>query len=438
MRGRLHNILLLLATTTLLLLLTEGAASLWLRSRGDTTRRAELITMRSSSTQEGDVPGAAGTAERWESQLVLHPLFGYVYNPALGRANNFGFLSRHDFGMDGGGYFLEDVARSRALVVGVFGGSFAQLMTEQTQGYFEDRLRLAFPDREPVVVNLSIGGHALPQSLFIFTYFRSMLDAAVFVDGFNELTNYVGNNRFGLPPEYAKAGHWDYMLSLGALTPERFARTARTLSLRRRIVTASQISLWPGIRHSIAVHLVWRALTSKWEAEIALEVKAIHESFAGRPQFLDIPDLSLLAIGTRQWGRHHELIHRIAESEGIRDLHVLQPNLHVPDAKQLTAREQAIKAADPELDIAAAAGYPLLRREMATLEKTGAVACDLSLLYVDRTDDVWIDQAHSNLSGYVPVVDRIVELLRKNPPERIRPPAGSLRRDDPPARTTEH
>lgn len=256
LRPALLNLALLGATLATCLLATELVLTgrQWLQAGAP--GRAALTREREAFLNRKYGPLLAERPERgWDNSLVLHSLFGYVYNPELRDANNFGFLCARDFGFKQGGYFVDGVDDRRALVVGFFGGSYAQLMVESTQQQLVERLRAAFPGREPVIVNFAIAGHGLPQSVFIFEYFRGIPDVAIFVDGFNEIINPIGNNRAGVPPEYAKAAHYLYKLSLASLTPERFASTARILELRRRLARVTSLSLLPGARRLLTVQI---------------------------------------------------------------------------------------------------------------------------------------------------------------------------------------
>src|SRR5262249_49628587 len=147
----------------------------------------------------------------------LHPFFGFVYKKGQWifsfnqqgphYANRWGFQTSHEIGLCGDRYCIDNEPdRSRFLVVGIFGGSFAHYMADFSD-YLEDSLEHDFPGKQVVVLNFAMGGHAFPQALNIYTYFRDVVDVPVFLDGLNELWNGVDNNRGGFPPEFAKGPH---------------------------------------------------------------------------------------------------------------------------------------------------------------------------------------------------------------------------------------
>jgi hypothetical protein len=415
LRSSVLNILLSVGTLAVLLTATELALSIRLALKPSAPHRTQLIHEREEFLSQKYGPLIAEKPERgWDNSLVLHPFFGYVYNPDLPTANNFGFLCRYDFGLSEKGYSLTGVTAADPLVVGVFGGSFAQYMVEQTADYFTAKLRQLYPQREPVIVNFAIAGHAIPQTIFTFEYFRGIPDVAVFVDGFNEIMNYPGNNRAGVPPEYAKAAHYLYKLSLGLLTPDRFERTAHIIALRHRLARITATSLWPGVRRSIAVHLAWAAAVRVWEADLAAESKALELGFETDKRFFDASDAAMVTIAARQWRNYHRLASQVAASRGVADYHFLQPNPFVPGSKRhYTALErEALEPGRGEEEQALVLGYSLIGRELEALSRQdGAVARDLTKVFLNDDGEIWVDTCHANAAGYRIVVDAIVRTM---------------------------
>ena len=109
-------------------LVIEGALTAYHYSENDTISRAELISSREKTLQNmmGHTINADPT-RGWENSLVIHPFFGYVYNPKLPDVNNFGFKTKYDFIISDSGFSLLNKPRKNLLVVGIFGGSFAEL-----------------------------------------------------------------------------------------------------------------------------------------------------------------------------------------------------------------------------------------------------------------------------------------------------------------------
>jgi hypothetical protein len=362
-----------------------------------------------------DLMGAArpDSDRAFENRLVIHPLFGFTYNPNDEGVNNFGFRTGQDVWLGDSGYEIRGHSRGDFAVVGVFGGSFAEIIGGEHQ-YFESRLQGLFGSRKPLVMSFAVGGHALPQAAFIYLYFREMFDIIVFIDGLNELWNYVENNEAGWPPEYAKAWHFRYMLSRDELTPDNFEHTSTIVALKQRLRSMTELSLKPVLRSSLVVHRVWDALQMRWSRVIAEESLAIKSDYREGEKFFDQDDDRLLAHAARQWGRYHRLIDEVATSQGSLAIHLLQPNPFVPGSKALTREEVAkVRSSFPVEDYVLK-GYPRLRREVSALKHHGLIARDLSYVFRKVRTPIWVDSAHVNRDGARQIIDRIASLIEDN------------------------
>lgn len=378
--------------------LAEGILTVYYSFTHGTLSRAALIAQRETILPTTVGPVLRPGTDQWVNQLVVHPFFGYVQNPELPGVNNFGFLSQHDIVLTDSGYSLEGGRREDLLMVGLFGGSFVERMNAETY-YLEAKLKAAFPDKTPVVLNFGIGGHALPQAAFIFIYFQELFDVAIFLDGLNEIWNIVDNNNAGVPPEYAKAAHFQYKLSLSELTPERFQLTSQIMALRQRIVWLTQLSLLPLIRHSVSIDLVWQALTRQWEYQIAAKSLQIRNSYEQPTQFFALDNETLINAAVRQWLKYHRLVQTLAASQGIVTLHLLQPNPCVKDAKIFTEEEHHRITHSFPICQHVSIGYPKLQAAVSQLQHANIIAQDLSMIYQPVRETIWIDAAHPNQKG---------------------------------------
>jgi hypothetical protein len=355
-----------------------------------------------------------GQGNRDENRLVLHPFFGYTYNPRDKGINNFGFYTKYDISLESSGYAIKNNVRSELLVIGIFGGSFAGGIGSQGE-YLEENLKSIFPDKKPVVLNFGIGGHALPQSALIYVYFKELFDVVVFIDGLNELWNYVDNNKAGVPPEYAKAVHYIYKISRQELTPSQFDRTSQIVSLKRKIDTITSLSLLPIARESLLVHYGWNALQTYWSrkiAEVSLGIVRSYEIF--NKKFFEIEENAILNYAARQWGVYHKLVHHLSAIEGVLSIHLLQPNPFVPDSKILTAEEKHRIANSYPVRQYVVNGYPKLQTQISNLRPQGLIVEDLTGIFKSVDTAIWNDSAHVNEQGTRLIADRIVELIAAN------------------------
>ncbi len=420
MKKGLQNIGLIILSVFVILVILEIGASIFHYGKHQTVSRNPLIQYRSEGWRKNyALPRPAADPNReWDNSLELHPLFGYVYNSASADVNNYGFLCQHDFDLTENGYSIQGINRDKSLVIGIFGGSFAQLTAQFSEETLLKSVSELFPQYEPVVINFGVGGHALPQSAFIFTYFRNMVDVAIFIDGLNELWNYVNNNHAGYPPEYAKAAHYQYKLSLNTLTAEQLENAAHIISLQKKLKFITELSLSPPLRHLVLTHYIWASLAKLWQNSILSESQDIEKSYDDRKDFHKLGDKNLVHIAAKQWGQYHQLIHEMSMSSGIFDIHLIQPNPYVPGSKRsFTKKEEQILQKDfQKSKFCVVNGYPLLRKELSELGELGVAARDLSYIFEKREDPIWIDYCHANRVGCDVVIDEIVKLLRENSP----------------------
>ena len=347
---------------------------------------------------------------RFENTLTVHPFFGYVYNPKAKGVNSFGFRSKYDFGLCGERYCLKNTGVENPLVIGIFGGSFAEAAGRHGD-YLEEKLRVLFPGRTPVVINFGVGGHAMPQAYSIFSYFTDLLDAAVFLDGLNELWNSVENNKSGEPPEFAKAVHYKYKLSLMELTPENFRLTNEILRIKRLMLGLTGLSFVPAVERSFLIHYLWQAAHAFAERTTEKKMLQIAESYARGSPFFDAADEELLELAAAKWEKYHRRIHLLGKEEKILTVHLIQPSPYAAGSKRLTEiEEKRLRHSYPILDYVAK-GYPKLLSRLPALRQDGAVAEDLIYLYQDLEEAVWKDSAHTNQKGTYLILDRIAEIL---------------------------
>jgi hypothetical protein len=403
------HLTLLVASSLVALFLAEALLSVYRLLKHGKIGREEVIRVRRESRDH--VVG--GTTIRDENSQVLHPFFGYTYNPKDKDINNFGFWTKYDISLGKSGYSIKNTVRSELLVIGIFGGSFAGGIGSQ-HAYLEEKLKSVFPDKKPIILNFGVGGHALPQSALIYIYFKELFDVAVFIDGLNELWNYVDNNKAGVPPEYAKAAHYIYKISRQELTPIQFERTSHIMSLKRKIDKITALSLLPIIRQSLLVHHVWNALHTYWSRRVAETSRDIVKSYENGKKFVDMDDDAILSLAARQWGKYHKLIHDLSAIDGVLSIHLLQPNPFIPGSKNLTPDEKYRVANSFPVKEYVVNGYPNLQAEIANLRPQGVIVEDLTGVFKHINISVWNDSAHVNKEGNRLMADKIVELIRVN------------------------
>lgn len=386
------------------LLLAETAATYWRMAKHGSAKRGVLVETRRSQKPTVD-------EEQRYKGTVLHPLFGYIFDPKRQGVNNFGFKTEYDISLSDQGYVIQDQIERDLLVVGIFGGSFAYLTGELSDD-LEQKLAKIFPESTPIVLNMAIVGQAVPQSVFVYLYFRELFDIVVYIDGLNELWNYSENNRAGVPPEYAKAAHYRYKISRQELTPRTFENTARLLATQRKMDEVTALSLHPVLRNFIVVHYAWNWRVNLLSRKIAETSLAIKNEYSEGDQFFKMSEDEILEFAVQQWRAYHDLVHRVAAQQGALSIHLLQPNPFVPQSKQMTPEEQSLVTQSYPIEPYVVHGYPKLRQAIPMLETQGIVADDLTDIYQDVAESIWIDAAHANRRGCQLVIDRLVSKIQ--------------------------
>lgn len=352
--------------------------------------------------------------ETASNEMDIHPFFGFVFNRKGQGVNNFGFASPYDIELRDATLALKGIDKKDAIVVGIFGGSFAQLTGQKAGSYFERLIKEAFPKKTPVVLNFGVGGHALPQSLYIYLYFRDLIDVPIFLDGLNEVWNGLDNNRSGVPPEYAKAANYLFRLSLNEMTPENFERTSRVLAARKQFASITELSLKPAVKYSLVAHYTWLAGEKYLKRIIRTESERIAASYKADSKFFETDDAELYQYAAKQWEKNHRLVSQIARHQNATAFHFLQPSPFFPGSKVLTEEEKVNISTLPFLKTMIETGYPLLQAAMARLKKESPefFAKDLTPIYSENRQTLWTDGAHVDQRGSELVIDAIWEVMR--------------------------
>jgi len=380
-----------------------------LRSFG---RQKEILDRQKVRDEELPMPPGNKNGREFENRLVIHPFFGYVYNRDLNGINNFGFKMNQSIDLSDGRYCFKDIDRKQSLVVGIFGGSFA----EQTAGYGEyltKKFASAGLPKKVIVLNFAIGGYAVPQSVFAFLYFRELFDVVIFVDGLNEIWNPSENNKAGYPPEFAKAHHFKYLLSRSETSPAFFEAMLNTMHLKKQLHAITLASLLPVVRQSLVVHEIWKAAKINIENRINYQSWKIIKENDSAPDFFNISDEKIIKFSAVKWFEYHKLVHEAAVSSGIYDIHILQPNPYVPGSKRLTEEEQRAMKNSYPIGGYVKQGYPILRKAVLTLQGQGVTALDLTDVFKNSEESLWVDSCHINEMGYKIILDQVYGLLQK-------------------------
>ena len=337
--------------------------------------------------------------------------------------------------------------REDTVVIGLLGGSVAATVAN----FFQEALNRWFAanqlPRQPVVVNLAMGGAKQPQQAMILANHLLLggeLDLIVNLDGVNELALSTGlNPEEGVFPFLP--GLWNKRVGL---TREEILLAGQIGILRQEQGRRAAAGATSPLRWSALFGLV-----NRWQQErIAAAILQRNRQLAAAATDYRLekhgpgnwPERSeLFPEAARVWYRGSLLLSRLAAGAGADYYHFLQPNPHLPGSKPLSG-EELLAAYKPDGSNGSAAikGYPLLRQFNRDLPGQGINYFDLTGIFVDRPETLYIDDCcHLNARGYellaAAMVRRMEPALRRwggaSPPQPVSALAAARRPTEAPS-----
>lgn len=408
-----------------ILLLVEAVCwfGLWLLATGSLEK---LHEERTEYAQAENVDAA---------QEVMHPYLGWVLNPENnpGRSDDSG----HTHAVNKLG-LVDSVSpfRRRAddkVIVGVMGGSVSWYVATTGNGRgILDSLEKSerYRGKKLELVNLAMHGYKQPQQLLLLTYLLSMgaeFDILVNIDGYNEIALHeVENAQEQVFPSYPRA--WKARIQD---RPEpQFARTAahywamkagrqgwaQFMSTFRLQRTATVNFLWKCFdnRYSNAIRRDLKMMVVSRDQKSSYQVTGPKRQFANRDEMYEFL--------SDYWKSCSLQMDRICRANGIEYHHVLQPNQYVEKSKPISPKERSVAILpNSPYGTAARFGYPFLIRKGAELHKAGVHFHDLTLLFQQMEQPIYIDDCcHYNPEGNRAVANEITKrILETSPPPRL-------------------
>jgi hypothetical protein len=301
---------------------------------------------------------------------------------------------------------------SGRLLIGIAGGSVAQQMSVLGEETLRRRLSQNVKLRGVRIelVRLALSGFKQPQQLMALNYVLSLggqLDVLVNIDGFNEIVLPSSENRNGRV--FAAYPHsWD-ALTYDMVNPRRYAESYDLLALRARRQEAARAILASPFRFSPTRTLMWKLQDSYLERQIRalgnllfLERKTQGWGFAssGPPQLYQNQD-GMFQHLAEIWKNSSTQISLLCRGNGIRYIHILQPNQYVDGSKPMGYEERDVALSEIQrLGPSIRKGYPRLAQEGKKLVAAGVDFHDLSRLFANVSDPLYADAyCHFNKQG---------------------------------------
>lgn len=349
---------------------------------------------------------------------VLHPYLGYVQDPT--RTPGYSELGFPDSEVR---ILARDPAR---VVIGIFGGSFAEGLSRTTKDVLTGRLLGSprFAGKDVRILTIAMGGYKQPQQLLALAYLLSLgmhFDVVVSLDGLNEVALPVADNvPKGTFPYFPR--NWAGRIGAIDATMLGFEREHDALVEKRRGLAgiASQAP-W---RYSITVNVAWKATDTLFARKLAdVNVKALgyrpsNESLAYSakgPPSTHADEAALYDGLARVWKASALQMHALTAGNGIRYLHFLQPNQYLPGSKPMGPEERAAAFKDNHpYRRSVELGYPRLREKGSELVGQGVHFVDLSMALAGHREALYTDACcHLGAAGYRILAARIADEIAR-------------------------
>ena len=355
----------------------------------------------------GDVPARLRIHKE-----VVHPYMGYVYDPSVEQSSPYGISD------------TPPVQHRSAdkVIVGIFGGSFADDIAYNMAGELADRLKPSFPGRDFVVVKATIGGYKQPQQLMALNWFTALggeFDIVINLDGFNDVALPALENVPNTNPFFPRQWH----LRMRTVPDTEFLATVGKIKFIDS-VSAKWMSLFRTgpLRYSITANTIWRIgdqlLYNAAVAQRAVlpKMSAVNSYAAAGPPAKFADDAAMYEALGHLWAESSFQMNAVARAKGIQYFHFLQPNQYIDGTKPMDAEERRVAIReDHPYATSVRKGYPVLRDLGKDLVRRGVTFVDLTNIYANTREALYRDNCcHVNKAGQLMVIDAIAKTIRAN------------------------
>jgi hypothetical protein len=412
-RRKSSMLLLLSAAVTLAILACELMARFVVPDgcKGALLERQAFLLKLPAQAEDGKLVRTNPTVARaYGAGFVLHPFFGYTFTHGASGANNQGFFSAGPG--DGPPYPYRKAPRE--FVIGLFGASVA-MQVAAAPNLLLERLRpaLALKGYDRVtLLSFAVGGWRQPQSFYALVYFLETIDAAIVLDGFNEVIQLSDWHLQQQPAAFP----WSEVYLTLARTPSSRETLQRAELIRARR-EAARLTRWldvPVVRSSALAYLIWKAFIRRYERRVT----KLREGAPTNDWNAMEPATTSTAIAAKRlrymqfWANLIRFSDVIARRQGKQFFHFVQPNQYERDSKPLSEEERALYIKNDWFD-AVTTGYREIESMTTELRAEGIESHFLGHVFADTSQTVYMDDCcHLNAAGVeilsAAIADRII------------------------------
>ena len=411
-----------IAITLAGLALVELGVRAALRISGEPYNRAKLRgeVAHLQSTNQDFVPRpdrdrAPGTKSNPGAEQSLHPYLGWEI------ADGYRMLTDEY-------RWLHSPESASAFTILLLGGSVCDIFDNEEYGIGPLRQLLKadprLAQRDLHFLRFGRGGFKEPQQVNYLVFLLSLgfkPDVVIDIDGFNEVA--LGNNNFseGSHPACPSASHWAQLATWGASDRDALDMVAEIRATQRAIDRWCALFFdWKLDRSCVLGTLAHRRLLALL-GEVRQEFRAYSKHLSERPSpttklGLEGGEEAAVEASVEDWMESSRTASDICRARGILYLQFLQPTLHDKGSKTLTKTEIEKGGMLETWRRGVELGYPRLRERGQELKKLGVNFIDLSMIFKDRTDDIYFDGCHFAGEGNQIMAEHIAkELLQRLP-----------------------
>ena len=353
----------------------------------------------------GDVPARLRIHKE-----VVHPYMGYVYDPSVEQSSPYGISDQTPIQHRG----------PDKVIVGIFGGSFADDISYNMAQELADKLKPSFPGREFVVVKATIGGYKQPQQLMALNWFAALggeFDIVINLDGFNDVALPALENVPQTNPFFPRQWH----LRMRTVPDTEFLATVGKIRFIDSVSAKWQSFFRTGpLRYSVTANTVWRIgdqlLYNAAVNQRALlpKMSSANEYAASGPPAPFANDEEMYKALGHLWAESSFQMNAVAKAKGFQYFHFLQPNQYIAGSKPMGDEERRVAIReDHPYGVSVRKGYPVLREFGKDLTRRGVAFVDLTNVYANNRDVLYRDNCcHVNAAGQRIIVDAMVKTIR--------------------------
>ncbi|MFN0006549.1 MAG: hypothetical protein ACKVXR_01475 [Planctomycetota bacterium] len=267
----------------------------------------------------------------------------------------------------------------------------------------------AFQGRELRLHNYGVAGFKQMQQVMLLGYlfdWGHRPDAVIEIDGFNESAIGTGNAVLGVHPAYPSISQWA-RAAYGIKTDFELVRLLHAIRVKQDRATA--FGAWlldSGLWRSAFLGQVGKTVLVRFR-QAYIDQFFVYQSYVAEhptdigskgPRFSSDGESVSAAILTA-WEESSISMDSMCAARGITYLHVLQPALHDPGSKTLTAQEIETGSAGAAWIEGIHRNYPRLREAGRRLSERGIAFLDATGVFRDHPETIYADACHFEEHG---------------------------------------